>query len=132
MYRCIPCTLGIIYLYITGFVLFQLTDWVWHGDGFVSPNRILIERANTNLSPYVYSLPAEMIDYISMFTSAGAWPECTVQVLLEVLHLVREKYQQIELFDKDEVNSDLRLVLDIINQLKPVPGDTLDPAIQAR
>lgn len=98
----------------------------------MSPKRILIERSNTNLAPYVYALPAEMADYVDMFKLLGAWHECTEQVLLEVLHLVREKYQQIELFDREEVASDLRLVLDIINQLKPAPGEALDPSIQSR
>lgn len=53
-------------------------------------------------------------------------------MLTEVLSLVREKYLQIELFDKDEVASDLRLVLDIINQLKPLPGEEISDHIKQR
>lgn len=50
----------------------------------------------------------------------------------EVLILIREKYLQIELFDRDEVSADLRLVLDIINQLKPLPGEEISEHIKQR
>ena len=49
-----------------------------------------------------------------------------------MLSLIREKYLQIELFDRDEVSTDLRLTLDIINQLKPLPGEEIDENIKCR
>lgn len=52
--------------------------------------------------------------------------------IVEVLSLIRDKYLQIELFDRDEISLDMRLVLDIINQLKPAPGETLPPQLQQR
>lgn len=57
---------------------------------------------------------------------------CDVYLFIEVLELVRDKYQQIELFDKEEVAADLRLTLDIINQLKPAPGEELSNDIKQR
>ena len=37
-----------------------------------------------------------------------------------------------QLFDRDEVSTDLRLTLDIINQLKPLPGEEIDENIKCR
>ena len=63
-------------------LLLQLTAWVWHGDGFVSPNRIVIEKTTTSLSPYVYNLPPEMCEFVVLLEQSGAWSTCNPDVLL--------------------------------------------------
>lgn len=50
--------------------------------------------------------------------------------MTEVLQLIRDKYNQTELFDKDEVAGDLRLVLDIISELKPAPGEKISEELR--
>lgn len=60
----------------------QLTTWVWHGDGFVSPNRIVIEKTATSLSPYVYNLPPEMFEFVVLLERSGSWSSCNSDVLL--------------------------------------------------
>ena len=37
-----------------------LRDWVWHGDGFARPAKLVAAAPFTDLRPYVYSLPTEM------------------------------------------------------------------------
>jgi len=51
--------------------------------------------------------------------------------IVEVLLLIQRKYQEIELYDTEEVAADLRLVLDIILKLKP-DGEEMPERIKSQ
>ena len=51
--------------------------------------------------------------------------------IVEVLLLIQRKYQEIELYDTEEVADDLRLVLDIILKLKP-DGEEMPERIKSQ
>jgi len=55
-----------------------LTDWIWHGDGFTRPSRMVASAPFTDLRPYVYSLPTEMSIFAEFFGGFGMQPTCDV------------------------------------------------------
>ena len=55
-----------------------LMDWIWHGDGFTRPSRMVVTPPFTDLRPYVYSLPTEMSVFADFFTSFGVPAVCDV------------------------------------------------------
>ena len=73
-----------------------------------------------------------LVQYYNAYLQYLSFTHLTILLYTEVLSLIREKYLQIELFDRDEVSTDLRLTLDIINQLKPLPGEEIDENIKCR
>jgi len=66
-----------------------LTDWIWHGDGFTRPGRMVVAAPFTDLRPYVYALPTEMSIFAEFFGGFGVQTSCDV---LDVLATIRDKY----------------------------------------
>jgi len=66
-----------------------LTDWIWHGDGFTRPGRMVVTAPFTDLRPYVYSLPTEMSIFAELFSGFGVQASCDV---LAVLATIKDKY----------------------------------------
>lgn len=105
--------------------------WIWNGDGFSFPSVMLSKKPSLDLSPYIYSLPQEMIKYSELFFRSGMPKECDELVLLSVLELIKEKYDQREHdFELVEVKRDLQLSIAILNEVKPSDGDQLPQELQ--
>ena len=121
-----------------------LTDWIWHGDGFTRPGRMVVSAPFTDLRPYVYSLPTEMAIFAEFFTAFGVQATCDV---LQVLSTIRDKYgagdeppktsgttQRRRRFLESEVKRDLHISVCLLNELKSYVVDeaslkTLQPQI---
>ena len=107
------------------------TRWIWNGDGFSSPSTILAERPSLDLSPYISFLPSEMKQYHGLFLKLGMKKACDELVFLRVLHLMKEKYDRKEnQFDSVDVKRDLRLSINILNEIKPRNGERLPSELQ--
>jgi len=105
-----------------------LTDWIWHGDGFTRPSRMVVSAPFTDLRPYVYSLPTELSILADFFSGFGVQPVCDV---LQVLGTIKDKYgaadesprtpggsQRRRRFLESEVKRDLHISVCLLNELK--------------
>ena len=106
-----------------------LSDWIWHGDGFTRPDRMVVSAPFTDLRPYVYSLPTEMSTFAEFFTGFGMQTACDV---LAVLSTIRDKYggtadepprtpggsQRRRRFLESEVKRDLHIAVCLLNEVK--------------
>ena len=107
---------------------FGIETWVWNGDGFSSPSEMILHKSFTDLSPYVYSLPNEMYQFSKLFRNVGIKSEQDPELLVNVLHMIREKYNSTNEGERVAVKHDLQLSIDILNRLKN-DEDGLPPEI---
>ncbi|XP_068753805.1 sacsin-like isoform X2 [Montipora capricornis] len=102
----------------------NIVRWIWNGDGFSTPSEMLAEKPLLDLSPYIFSLPPELKQYQKLFEMHGLEIECGVHVLVRVLRLMKEKYDQNNPpIQVNDVKRDLRLSLNILNDLMSRDND---------
>ena len=98
-----------------------VAEWIWNGDGFSSPRKVLPSEPTIDLSPYILPLPSEMMTFSTMFHRCGMRTESDPVLLLQVLGMINEKYDQAEngksRFSSSEVKRDLTLSVEILNEL---------------
>ena len=111
---------------------FKISAWIWNGDGFSSPRFMLSQKPPIDLSPYICSLPSEVIQFYALFETFGLLEKCNDAFLLEALHLIKAKYDNSSDFPTSEVRKDLQLSVDILNEIKPNVGEQLPPALQEK
>ena len=100
------------------FAWFEEFDWVWNGDGFSSPKHVLFRKPHIDLTPYVRSLPSDMIEYSDLFYRFGMRKRSDPAVLVQVLTLMKEKYDDESTpFSALEVRHDLQLSVNVLNEL---------------
>lgn len=93
-------------------------DWVWNGNGFSSPSDVLLRKPHIDLTPYIRSLPPDMAKYAELFYRFGMRECSNPAVLVQVLHMIKEKYDDgIVLSSALEVKHDLQLSVNILNEL---------------
>ena len=96
----------------------EISDWVWNGDGFSSPDHVLSCKPSIDLTPYIRPLPSEMKNHCRLFFSFGMKNESDPSVLLQVLSMMKEKYDFGSFKQGSlEVKHDLQLSVDILNEL---------------
>ena len=106
--------------------------WVWNGDGFCSPDVVLAVRPPIDLTPYICSLPSEVMQFSNFFSQFGMREHCDALVFVHVLHLMKQKYASAHEYPSTEVKRDLRLSADILNEIKPKEGEQLPTEIQEK
>ena len=106
--------------------------WIWNGDGFSSPRFLISQKPPIDLSPYICSLPSEVARFYKLFAKFGLQEKCDDAFLVEVLHLIKEKYDNHPPPPPAEVRKDLQLSVDILNEIKPKIGDQLSPELQEK
>ena len=100
------------------FDCFEEFDWVWNGDGFSLPSHVLFSKPHINLTPYIHFLPNDMAKYDELFYHFGMRESSNPAVLVQVLHMIKEKYDDgIVLSNALEVKHDLQLSVNILNEL---------------
>ena len=104
-------------------------DWVWNGDGFSSPSHVLFSKPAIDLTPFVRLLPSEMMKHSQLFTLFGMRTNSDPSLLLQVLGLIKDKYdgQNSPVINASEVRHDLQLSVDILNELA---SEELSPELQ--
>ena len=107
------------------------TGWIWNGDGFSSPNVVLSEKPSTDLSPYISTLPLEMVKYSELFFHFGMHKQCNALLMLDVLAMIKDKYDQNQ-FEITDVKKDLQLCIAILNEVKPGNGEQLPPEVREK
>ena len=105
--------------------------WIWNGDGFSPPNALLLNDHSIDLSPYISVLPSEMSMYFDLFDSFGINKDCSEQLMLDVLSMIKKKYDQ-GLYETSDVKKDLSLCISILNELKPDANRQLSPEVQEK
>ena len=116
-----------------------LREWVWHGEGFTTVERALLQPPALSLKPYVFTLPAVLQQFHPLLSGCGVRKLCTSDVLVDVLHDMKAKYDgsdteqvngasDLEMnvtqattrqeHTAEEIDSDLRLGIDILNHMK--------------
>ena len=107
--------------------------WIWNGDGFSSPSVMLAVKPSLDLSPYISCLPPEMTKFKELFLKFGIRTECDASILLSVLGLIKEKYDnEKDQFEPQEVKRDLQLSIAILNEVKPNDGHQLPSQLQEK
>ena len=106
--------------------------WVWNGDGFCSPDVVLAVRPPIDLTPYICSLPSEVMQFSNFFSKFGMKEHCDALFFVHVLHLMKQKYASAREYPNTEVKRDLRLSADILNEIKPKEGEQLPTEIQEK
>ena len=106
--------------------------WVWNGDGFCSPDVVLAVRPPIDLTPYICSLPSEVMQFSNFFSKFGMKEHCDALFFVHVLHLMKQKYASAREYPSTEVKRDLRLSADILNEIKPKEGEQLPTEIQEK
>ena len=106
--------------------------WVWNGDGFCSPDVVLAVRPPIDLTPYICSLPSEVMQFSNFFSKFGMKEHCDALFFVLVLHLMKQKYASARAYPSTEVKRDLRLSADILNEIKPKEGEQLPTEIQEK
>ena len=93
--------------------------WVWNGDGFSLPSHVLSSKPVIDLTPFIRVLPSEMIKHSRLFTLFGMRTNSDPSLLLQVLGLIKEKYDghHSPVINASEVRHDLQLSVDILNEL---------------
>ena len=96
----------------------NISDWVWNGDGFSSPDCVLACKPSIDLTPYIRPLPSELKNHCRLFFSFGMKNIGDPSVLLHVLSMMKEKYD-FPTFKQGslEVKRDLQLSVDILNEV---------------
>ncbi|XP_028392515.1 sacsin-like [Dendronephthya gigantea] len=72
-----------------------LTQWVWHGNGFTSPEKVALESpfpSSINLHPYLFRLPNDLFKVKNFLVSLGVKPQFLVDDLLVMLSIIKEKH----------------------------------------
>ena len=108
----------------------QNSRWIWNGDGFSSPNVVLAEKPSIDLSPYICPLPSEVMHFSNFFLKFGMQEHCDALFLLQVLHMIKQKYDTGCGFPASQVKKDLQLSVDILNEVKPNVGEQLPAELQ--
>ena len=108
------------------------SSWIWNGDGFSSSNAILAEMPTIVLSPYICSLPSEVLQFSSFFRKFGMREHCDALFFLQVLEMIKQKYELGCSFPRPEVKKDLQLCVDVLNEIKPNVGEQLPPELQKK
>ena len=108
------------------------SSWVWNGDGFCSPDVVLAVRPPIDLTPYICSLPSEVMQFSNFFSKFGMKEHCDALFFVHVLHLMKQKYASAREYPSTEVKRDLRLSADILNEIKPKEGEQLPTEIQEK
>ena len=106
--------------------------WVWNGDGFCSPDVVLAVRPPIDLTPYICSLPSEVMQFSNFFSKFGMRGHTDALFFVHVLHLMKQKYASAREYPSTEVKRDLRLSADILNEIKPKEGEQLPTEIQEK
>lgn len=93
----------------------RLVEWVWQGDGFTAPDKVIFQEPFMDMRPFVYGLPTEMQEYAEFFEDFGAQDSCS---LPQVLRTIKEKYEAGNGHSKLDVKRDLHICISILNELK--------------
>ena len=96
----------------------EVFEWVWNGDGFSSPNQVLSSKPPIDLTPYMFPLPSEMLQHSNLFHRFGMREQSDPDVLLQVLGMMKEKYDSGNLLPgASDAKHDLQLAVDILNEV---------------
>ena len=106
----------------------EISDWVWNGDGFSAPNHLLCSKPPIDLTPYILTLPSEVVKYSHLFYPFGVREQSDASVLVQVLSMIKKKYDDVQ-FSHSEVKRDLQLSVNILNE---VAREDLSPELQAK
>ena len=109
-----------------------IVKWIWNGNGFSSPSEIVIQKPFTELSPYVHQLPLEVNRFSVMFRNMGVKVKQDADLLVHVLHTIKNKYDNSSGEEKAVVKHDLQLAINILNELKSNEDSVLTSEILER
>ena len=88
----------------------SLTEWLWHGSGFTSPNKVALQSPfpkSVNLHPYLFLLPSELHVVKPFLLSLGVKQMFKVDDLLDMLWCIKEKHDDEE--QREDAMQDLEL-----------------------
>ena len=95
-----------------------LTEWIWNGFGFSSPNHVVANSTEEglDLKPYVYGVPREMIAFKDMLLRCGALVEYTDEILMKVLEMIRDVHNSLTV-RAESASKDLEICKQIVTIL---------------
>ena len=112
------------------FDLTKISEWVWNGNGFSSPCKVLPSETRVDLAPYILPLPLEMTKFKDLFHHFGMRYQSDPVLLLEVLDTIKMKHDNRNFQCRSsEVKRDLKLSVEILNELAT---EQLRPELETR
>ena len=110
--------------------LAMIFEWVWNGNGFSSPCKVLPSETRVDLTPYILPLPSEMTKFKDLFHRFGMRYQSDPDLLLEVLDMIKMKHANRNFqCSSSEVKRDLKLSVEILNELAT---EQLRPELETR
>ena len=110
--------------------LTKISEWVWNGNGFSSPCKVLPSETSVDLAPYILPLPSEMTKFKDLFHRFGMRYQSDPVLLLEVLNMIKMKHDNGNVqYRSSEVKRDLKLSVEILNELAT---EQLHPELETR
>jgi sacsin len=88
--------------------------WIWNGEGFSSPEEVVIHSAGLSLKPYLFNIPDEFKVFEKIFLSANANPTLTADILINVLHSIKDFHDNAGSLSALEITRDLETVISIL------------------
>ncbi|XP_068723196.1 sacsin-like isoform X3 [Montipora capricornis] len=107
-------------------------SWIWTGDGFSPPKAVLAEKPLIDLTPYISYLPSEVKHFSNLFSKFGMRERSDTLLLLQVLEMIKQKYDKGCGFGEVEAKRDLQMAVDILNEIKPNVGERLPDELQEK
>ena len=95
----------------------DVPNWIWHGNGFTSPDRAIIEKYDIDMLPYIHVIPSEVKKFSNLFISCGVKENCTESMLVDVLQMIENKHSLSKCADCDR-KRDLNLACQILKELE--------------
>ncbi|XP_022089606.1 sacsin-like [Acanthaster planci] len=93
--------------------------WIWHGSGFTTPDKIALSSGNLGVSlvPYLHIVPKDMQKHRALLSSRGVQKTFQEKELNTVLHCVQQKNQTKQIPSKEDYQTDLNLVCNILRYI---------------
>jgi hypothetical protein len=88
--------------------------WIWNGEGFSSPEEVVIHSAGLSLKPYLFNIPDEFKVFENIFLSANANPTLTADILIKVLQSIKYFHDNAVSLSTLKIMTDLETVILIL------------------
>ncbi|XP_035691251.1 sacsin-like [Branchiostoma floridae] len=93
---------------------FDLTDWVWHGSGFTSPERVAVSSDMTfDLSPYLFVLPTQLPSderLRKFFLQMGVFDTWQDEHVVRVLHDIQGQCGDGESLSQSQLELSMKII----------------------
>src|SRR6218665_609125 len=93
-------------------------SWVWCGEGFVAPSKVVKTKPFMDLQPHIYLLPTDLKDFTHLWNFFGVPEKCSLVKVLKDIDFLHKNTA----CDKTQVKRDLQIAVDVLNEITSLPN----------